>query len=255
MEAGLPLHLKVNMAENAPTAKSLAEFRAINDDYQQKIQSTHEKMGKAWPTYMEQHRDPIAKRRRCFLGTIVDLFPMWREMENNAEVVLGSGNMVEQEPLYRIINSVNWPNPDSSSFAILIQKLNNIMTRVGEIIDKEVKLSVDDAAAMGREIAHLNAPTIADDEEKDDSTSEHDVSSTVGKATDENAHLSVEDMAAMGLSISHLDLQSSEDDEEDDRTNAKDDAFQLEPSTVDDNNGEELHLEVLNLETKRGNLQ
>ena len=243
------------MAEEAPIAKSLAEFRAINEDYHRKIQSTHEKMGKAWLTYMEQHRDPIAKRRRCFLGTIVDLFPMWREMENNAEVVLGSGNMVEQEPLYRIINSVNWPNPDPSSFAILIQKLNNMMTRVGEIIDNEVQLSVEDAAAMGREIAHLDVPTIEDNEEKDEPTSENDVSSTVGKMADEDAQLSAEDMAGMGLSISHLDLLSTEDDEEDDQTHSKKDVSPSEPSTVDDSNGDELHLEVLNLEAKRGNLQ
>ena len=56
-------------------------------------------------------------------------------MANNAEVVLGSGNMVDHEPLYKIIKQVNWANPDPGSFAILIKELTGLMAMVG-LVDR-----------------------------------------------------------------------------------------------------------------------
>ena len=182
----ISLRTPLNMEGAAPMAKNLADFRAINDDYQSKLQSTHETMGKACLAYMEQHREPRAKRRRVLLGTIVDLLPIWREMENNAEVVLGSGSMAEQEPLYKIINSVNWPNPDSGSFAILTNKLTEMMVRVGEIIEEDAQLSAEDAAAMGREIAHLGAFPMVHIEENGESSSGKEISLPEPNTTSDN---------------------------------------------------------------------
>ena len=142
-----------SMAER-PKAKDLVEFHMINDEYQVRMRETHEILGHSWLVYMEQHMDPIAKRWRVILGTIIDLIPKWREMADNAEVVLGSGNMIDHEPFYRIINSVNWPNPDATSFAVVTRELTGLMTRISHLIKDDANRSAEDAAAMDLELIH-----------------------------------------------------------------------------------------------------
>ena len=161
------------MAEGGK-AKSLADFRRINSEYQERLKSTHEEIGRTWLTFMEQGSDPIASRRRIAMGRIIDLVPVWREMANQSEVVLGSGEMLNHAPLYKLINGVNWPNPDPRSFAVIAGELLNLMSRVSTQIAEDADKSTLDAEKMVQE---LQQHGILLDEEadanQDDPTSDH----------------------------------------------------------------------------------
>ena len=139
------------MAEGGK-AKSLADFRRINSDYQERLKSTHEEIGRTWLTFMEQGSDPIASQRRIAMGKIIDLVPVWREMANQSEVVLGSGEMLNHAPLYRLINGVNWPNPDPRSFAVIAGELLSLMSRVSTQIAEDAEKSSHDAEMMVQEL-------------------------------------------------------------------------------------------------------
>ena len=140
--------------EEQPTARPIEDFRAINEAFQSRTKITHETIGRAWLVYMEHHRDPISKRRREILGSIIDLIPQWRELASSAEVVLGKGDMVEHEPLYRLINSVNWPNPDPVSYTMITNELTRLMDMVEKLIDDDTRLSARDASRMQLELLH-----------------------------------------------------------------------------------------------------
>ena len=141
------------MAEgDIANTKSMSEFRRISDEYDIRMRETHETLGYAWLVYMEKHREPIAKRRREIMGTMIDLIPRWREMADHASVVLGTGNMLEHQPLHRIINHVNWPDPDPGSFAVITMELTRLMSSVGKQIDNDAKRAAEDAAKMELEL-------------------------------------------------------------------------------------------------------
>ena len=135
------------------TSKSLDDFQVISREYDRKMQKTHLEMGQAWLQFMEDHRAPIAKRRREVLGVLMDLIPTWREMVDNAEVVLGCGSPLDHDPLYMIINKVNWPAPSPGDFTLVTKELISLMQRVGRLIDEDAKRSSHEAEVMEEMLA------------------------------------------------------------------------------------------------------
>ena len=114
------------------------------------MQKTHSVMGEAWLKFMEDHRAPIAKRRREVLGVLTDLLPELREMADNSEVVLGSGSPMEHEPLHIIINKVNWPAPRPADFCRVTKELLNLMQRVGRQIQDDANLTGEEAEMLAQ---------------------------------------------------------------------------------------------------------
>ena len=156
------------MAEGGK-AKAMEDFERISSDYKEKLKTTHEELGRAWMIYMDTHHDSIASRRRKVMGRIIDLIPIWRELADNSEVVLGSGNMIDHSPLYKLINGVHWPDPDPRSFAVLTMELLNLMSRVSQQLDEDAEISVRDANLMIRELQQNGIDMEEPDDNHDES--------------------------------------------------------------------------------------
>ena len=134
------------MAEKG--SKSLEDFQAVSGEYKRMMHKTHSDMGQAWLKFMEDHKSPIAKRRREVLGVLTDLLPGWREMADHSEVVLGSGSPIEHEALYSIINKVNWPTPSPSDFCLVTKELLTLMHRVGRQIQEDADHTSEEAEIL-----------------------------------------------------------------------------------------------------------
>ena len=132
----------------AQSSKSLADFQVISEAYEKKMEETHIEMGQAWLKFMEDDHSPIDKRRREVLGVLIDLIPAWREMTDNAEVVLGCGSPLDHDPPYMTINKVNWPAPSPGDFNLVTKELIALMQRVGRLIDEDAKRTSREAEVL-----------------------------------------------------------------------------------------------------------
>ena len=132
------------------------DFKAISKDYEARIERTHIEMGKMWFIYMDKQKAGPEKRRRMVLTAILSNIQGWGEMVNNAEVVLGSGEMVDQEPIHLLVDRLNWADPNSESFSVLIRELDTLMTRVGKQVDTAAKRARVEVNEMVEELIARN---------------------------------------------------------------------------------------------------
>ena len=101
--------------------------------------------------------------------------------------------MVDQEPLYKLINQVNWPNPDPISYTILTDELSRLMTMVENIIDDDARMAARDALQMEAELLrHGLIPNEVDDQ-----------NNSVPVEIDDNATYTEEEAAALDIDPSH----------------------------------------------------
>ena len=128
---------------NAVSHSDMDEFNVIVADYETRVHVTYEVYREAFTKYIRVSDASLSQRRREVMSSTLDCIKYWREMADNSSVVLGDGEMVDHEPLYMIINNVNWTSPSEFNVSYLNEELSQLMRKVNDQINKWV----DDNAA------------------------------------------------------------------------------------------------------------
>ena len=128
---------------NAVSDSDMDDFNVIVADYENRVHVTYEVYREAFTKYIRVNDASLSQRRREVMSSTLDCIKYWREMADNSSVVLGDGDMVDHEPLYMIINNVNWTSPSEFNVSYLNEELSQLMRKVNDQINKWV----DDNAA------------------------------------------------------------------------------------------------------------
>ena len=199
-----------NMAESVRTENDSEDFNVISKQYKECMEKTSIDIGKSWFRYMGKENAAKEKRRRHVLQTLPGCVHSWRYMADCSEVVLGSWEMLEHEPLYLIVNKINWADPDSDGFSLLTKELNSLMNRVSKQIHDAATKARDEVIMM--EIELLERGLLKPDSKDDSfSTSEDgwdDLKAYDGVSTSD---ISWETNEANGGST--MDLNTTDDEE------------------------------------------
>ena len=85
----------------------MADSKRLNDEFGSRLDSSKEEISRAMFKYSQKDKTNVYKRRRDVLKILMKLVQSWREMSDNTEVVLGSGEQIDHEPLHKLINMIN----------------------------------------------------------------------------------------------------------------------------------------------------
>ena len=130
----------------------MAYSKRLNDEFGTRLDSSKEEISRAMFKYSQKDKTNVFKRRRDVLKVLMKLVQSWREMSDNTEVVLGTGEQIDHEPLHKLINMINWSRPSSGAFALFTKELTGLMQRVNDHFETEAKQTANDVDEMEREL-------------------------------------------------------------------------------------------------------
>ena len=124
------------------------DFQFIVTDYENRLHTTYEVFRNSYGKYIQVNRASLDERRREALNSILDCIKYWREMVDNANVVLGSGDMVQHLPIETLVHSVNWESPKSANITALNFELTSLMQQVNVQINAWVDENAQENQAL-----------------------------------------------------------------------------------------------------------
>ena len=190
------------------------DFNVISSQYKACLEKTSMDIGRSWFRYMGKENACKEKRRRYVLQALLGSVQAWRYMADCSEVVLGSWEMIDHEPLYKLINRINWSSPDSEGFSVLTKELNRLMKRVSKQVHDSALAARNEVAMM--EIELIERGILAPDSDDDlDSTadSSEGAQGVSRSSTMDHGYTGTRNGDKMAIEDSTIELSSTDDEE------------------------------------------